>query len=394
MKPLKIALLTYSTKPRGGVTHTINLAESLARLKHEVHVYALSSGNDFSEEVKIHYSLIPCLDREYESIDDKIKDYIRIYTNHMAGANLDYDIVHAEDCISANALLNLREMGLVEFYIRTVHHIDDFTSESLIECQRKSIIKPDYIISVSRLWDNELRSKYSLSSTVINNGVDFNRFNTTRSAGSKERAKERFSAGGCRVVLSIGGIEPRKNTVAALRAFNIARAYLEAKGEKLVWLIGGGETLFDYRAYREEFFMELERLGLKPDEDVFILGNIPGDQMPDLYKAGDVLVFPSLKEGWGLVLLEAMAAGVPVISSNIEPMREFLRDGENSVLIPPNDYKALSHQILRVLGDHELRSRLIENGEKTARMYTWESAGLKHAEFYSRILGERHSQLK
>lgn len=391
MRPLNIALLTYSTKPRGGVTHTINLAEGLARLNHKVHVYALSSGNGFSGKVNIPYTLIPCPEKKYESIDDKIKDYIGIYTSYLAGADLDHDILHAEDCISANALLNLRDAGQIEFYVRTVHHIDDFASDSLIECQAKSIVKPDYVISVSKLWDTELRTAYSLNSTVINNGVDFKTYSTGHGTGIKEKAKERFAVRGSNVMLSIGGIEPRKNSITALKAFNIARAYLKAKGEKLVWLIGGGETLFDYRAYREEFFAKLGKLGLEPDKDIFVLGRIPGDEMPLLYNAADVFVFPSIKEGWGLVLLEAMAAGVPVISSNIEPMTEFLEDGENSVLISPNDYKALAHQIVRVLESSELRSRLINNGEKTAQMYSWESAALNHIECYNRILRERNN---
>jgi glycosyltransferase-like protein len=390
MRQLNVALLTYSTKPRGGVTHTINLAQSLARLNHGVHVYALSSGNDFSGEVTVPHTLIPCPERNYKSIDDKIKDYIDIYTDFLAGSDLDYDIFHAEDCISANALLKLREMGLIEFYFRTVHHIDDFTSESLIECQAKSIVKPDYIVSVSRLWENELRAKYSINSTVINNGVDFNTFNTGRSAEMKLKVRERFAVDGCKVMLSIGGIEPRKNTITTLRAFNIARAYFKARGEKLVWLIGGGETLFDYIAYREEFFAESGKLGLEPDEDIFILGKIPGDEMPLIYGAADVFVFPSIKEGWGLVLLEAMASGVPVISSNIEPMLEFLEDGRNSVLISPNDHKALAHRIAMVLDSSELRFRLIENGEKTAQMYSWESAALKHTECYGNVLMERN----
>lgn len=391
MRPLNIALFTYSTKPRGGVTHTINLAQGLARLNHKVRVYALSSGNGFSEEVKVPYTLIPCPEKKYESIDDKIKDYIQIYASYLAGADLDHDILHAEDCISANALLNLRDAGLIEFYVRTVHHIDDFTSDSLIECQAKSIVKPDYVISVSKLWDTELRTAYSLNSTVINNGVDFKTYSTGHGTRTKEKAKERFAVRSSNVMLSIGGIEPRKNSITALKAFNIARAYLKSKGEKLVWLIGGGETLFDYRAYREEFFAEMGKLGLEPDKDIFVLGRIPGDEMPLLYSAADVFVFPSIKEGWGLVLLEAMAAGVPVISSNIEPMTEFLEDGENSVLISPNDYMALAHQIVRVLEGSELRSRLINNGEKTAQMYSWESAALNHIECYNRILRERNN---
>ncbi len=391
MKPLRVALLTYSTKPRGGVTHTLNLAESLAGLGHDVHVYALSSGKGFPSEVGVPHTLIRCPVKEYKSIDDKIKDYIDTYTSYLADHGFDYDILHAEDCISANALFNLRETGLIDYYVRTVHHLDDFTSACLIECQDKSIRKPDYLLSVSEHWKRELETKFSLHSEVINNGVDYGVYSAVRGGEKKGSAKKEFGAGGAKVMLSIGGIEPRKNTITSLRAYNAARAYLKSHGERLVWLIGGGETLFDYRAYRHEFFSELARLGLEEGSDVLVLGNVPSEKMPLLYASADVFVFPSVKEGWGLVLLEAMSAGVPVISSNIPPMTEFLRDGENAVLVDPADYKGLARGILDILENPGLADRLAANGDETARYYSWESAAEKHTEFYHTILNERNS---
>jgi len=187
-------------------------------------------------------------------------------------------------------------------------------------------------------------------------------------------------------MLSIGGIEPRKNTLTALRAFNIASNYFKSKGERLVWLIGGGETLFDYRAYREEFFSEVKRLGLKLDEDIIILGTVPEESISKLYQAGDVFVFPSVKEGWGLVVLEAMASGLPVIASGIEPMTDYLKDGENALLVSPMDYETLAQQIIKVLEKTELRDKLIRNGIKTAQAYSWRNTALRHLEFYSGIL--------
>lgn len=388
MKRLRIALLTYSTKPRGGVTHTINLAESLARLGHEAHVYALSTGKGFPSEVGAPHTLIQCPVKEYRGIDDKITDYIDTYTSYLAAGSLDYDILHAEDCISANALLNLREKGLIDYYVRTVHHVDDFTSACLIECQDKSLREPDYLIAVSEHWKGELEAKYSLDSVVINNGVDYGAYSTVRGA-DKESAKKEFGAGGSKVMLSIGGIEPRKNTITALRAYNAAKAYMKTRGERLVWLIGGGETLFDYRAYRHEFFSELARLGLEEGSDVIVLGSVPSGKMALLYASADVFAFPSVKEGWGLVLLEAMSAGVPVVSSNIPPMTEFLTNGENAVLVDPADYKGLARGILKVVEDPELAARLTANGDETARFYSWESAARRHAELYGSVLEER-----
>jgi glycosyltransferase-like protein len=384
MKSFKIALLTYSTKPRGGVVHTLNLAEELSRLKHRVHVYALSSGGGFFKTVSVPHTLIPCPAPHQETIDKKVERYINTYSDFLVSASKDYDIYHAEDCVSANALLNLRNQGLIKSFVRTVHHIDDFTSQSLIDCQLRSITKSDYLITVSGFWEKELRSRYSLNPAVIHNGVDVERFNIQ--GFPKEKAKDGFSVSGYRVMLSIGGIEPRKNTLTSLRAFKIARQYFETKGERLVWLIGGGETLFDYRAYREEFFSEIKNMGSKLNEDIIPLGAVPDDSMPNLYRAADALVFPSIKEGWGLVVLEAMASGLPVIASSIEPLTEYLRDGENALLIPPMDYETLAQHIISVIENDELRDKLTKNGRETAQAYSWRNTALRHAEFYIGIL--------
>src|SRR3990170_4076849 len=402
MESLRIALFTYSTKPRGGVVHTLSLAEELARLDHQVHIYALSTGEGFFRTVSVPYTFIPCAIVANESIDDKVKRYINTYADYLSSVREHYDIYHAEDCISANMLCELRNRGLIKFFVRTVHHMDDFTSKSLIDCQLKSILEPDYLIVVSRFWEKELRSRHSLNPTVINNGVDIKKFKNQGDEGIKERAKNSFSVSGsstrlttgCKVMLSIGGIEPRKNTLTALRAYNIASNYFKSKGECLVWLIGGGETLFDYRAYREGFFSEIKRLGLKlgvrepqsNDEDIIILGSVPEDSMAELYGAADVFVFPSVKEGWGLVVLEAMASGIPVIASGIEPMTDYLKDEENALLVSPMDYEALAQQIIRVLEKTELRDKLIRNGMKTAHAYNWRNTALKHEEFYKRVL--------
>lgn len=386
MRPLDVALLTYSTKPRGGVVHTLSLAESLARLGHGVHVYSLSSGEDFFRDTDVPHTLIPCPKKDYGSMDEKISDYIDIYTEYLSSHGAAHDIFHAEDCISANALLNLRERGLIPHFARTVHHIDDFTSESLVECQLKSILEPDYVVTVSRAWERRLSSEYSVGSTVINNGVDTRKFRPLTQDGSKETYKKKFSLGGKRVMLSIGGIEPRKNTMTSLRAYEKARRHFQKKGETLAWVIGGGETLFDYRAYRDEFSAETGNLGLVIGRDIFIPGSISEYSLADLYHAADVFVFPSIREGWGLVVLEALASGTPVIASGIEPMTEYLRDRENSLLVSPMDHESIASRIIELYDSQELRQRLALGGRKTAEEYSWENAALGHVRFYAGIL--------
>ena len=81
-----------------------------------------------------------------------------------------------------------------------------------------------------------------------------------------------------------------------------------------------------------------------------------------------------------------MASGLPVIASNIEPLTEYLRDGENSILVSPMDYEALAHGIVRVIENTELQDRLITKGRKTAEAYSWRNTALRHEEFYRKVL--------
>jgi len=107
MRPLNIALFTYSTKPRGGVVHTLNLAEKLQQLNNCVHVYALETEKGFFRKVDVPYTLIPCPKQDFGSMDEKIHDYIQTYIDYLSSIDEVYDIYHAEDCISANALINI-----------------------------------------------------------------------------------------------------------------------------------------------------------------------------------------------------------------------------------------------------------------------------------------------
>ncbi|MGI9553400.1 MAG: glycosyltransferase, partial [Thermodesulfobacteriota bacterium] len=154
------------------------------------------------------------------------------------------------------------------------------------------------------------------------------------------------------------------------------------------WLLGGGETLFDYKDYRKDFFSEMQKLGLKEGEDVFILGNVSDDLIPDLYNAGDVFVFPSIKEGWGLVVLEAMASRLPVVASDIKPLKEFLEDGMNSLLVSPLDFNSLAQSIIRIMEDDELNKTLRAGGIKTASKYSWENAARDHLDIYEEIINK------
>ncbi len=125
------------------------------------------------------------------------------------------------------------------------------------------------------------------------------------------------------IFLAVGGVEERKNTLRILAGFRALHANLPTA--RLV--IAGGASLLDHDAYQAEFARALASSGL-PERAVIRTGPIADALMPALYRAADALVFPSVKEGFGLVVLEAMASGIPVVTSRIAPFTEYLGDDD------------------------------------------------------------------
>src|SRR5690606_26391220 len=113
----------------------------------------------------------------------------------------------------------------------------------------------------------------------------------------------------------------------------------------------GGHSFQDHRAYRDRVLDSLDGLGLTLGEDVVELGTVPEDEMAAWYAAADVLAFPSVKEGFGLAALEAMAAGLPVVTSDIPVFREWLVPGRDALLAPVGDEEALATALATVLDD-------------------------------------------
>jgi glycosyltransferase-like protein len=391
---LRIALLTYSTRPRGGVVHAIELAEALRGLGQDVRLFALEKPgrSQFFRPTSIPTSFIPVDDVAGEELDDRIARYIDAY---VAFLEIDlargerYDIYHAEDCISGNALVRLRQAGRIPFVVRTVHHVDDFTTPGLASCQLQSIVAPDAVLAVSRWWSDRLAAEHDVHAPVVHNGVDL-QHHTPPSAAERAAARERLGLNGRVAILSVGGVEPRKNTRVLLEAFVRARSELaDRTGLQPTLVIAGGASLFDHAEYRGAFDDDL--LGYLADgriepDSVVKTGPIEEQHLIDLYAAADVLAFPSVREGWGLTVLEAQASGLPVVASDLDVLREYLVDGENALLVPPDDPEALARALVRVVTDRVLAATLREGGLATARRFDWRSSAERHLGLYRQLI--------
>ncbi|WP_218081676.1 MSMEG_0565 family glycosyltransferase [Anthocerotibacter panamensis] len=371
---LKVALLTYSTKPRGGVVHTLAVAEALQQWGHQVTVYALDKdGGGFYRPVNCPVQLVPTRPLAVP-IEQVVEQRIQEFITYFEHASETYDCYHAQDCISANALAFLRQQGRIPHFLRTVHHIDDFTSPYLQRCQDTSIREPDCCLCVSDHWQAALFQQYQVRALRVSNGVDSARFSSTL------KADLRLALGlrGWPIYVTVGGIEPRKNSLVLLQAFiKILKRYPKAQ-----LVIAGGETLFDYDPYRRAFLALVEEAGVG---DALVLPGVVAERdMPALYRTADAFVFPSVKEGWGLAVLEALASGIAVITADQPPFTEFLTP-EDALLVDPRAPEQLAEAMHTIL-DREIAQRLTTRGLAVSARYSWSASALTHATIYSAFL--------
>lgn len=177
-------------------------------------------------------------------------------------------------------------------------------------------------------------------------------------------------------ILSVGTIEPRKNLNTLLAAY---RALRHRGAEFKLVIVGKKGWLY------QGFFRRLRELGL--EDEVIFPGFVPDDDLPALYSAADLFVFPSLYEGFGLPLLEAMACGTPVVTSDVSSLPEIV--GDAAITVDPHKAEELAEAILRILEDPVLRVRLQNKGLARAKIFSWEDTAKKTLEIYEDVFADR-----
>ncbi len=375
--PLRIALLTYATKPRGSVVHTLELAAALHRLGHHVCIYALDKdGQGFDRPVDCDHCLIPA-QAAPANIDGLIRQRIQEFVDYFRGSAARHDYYHAQDCISANALAILRQEHRIPHFIRTVHHIETYRSPYLQQCQDRSIRAADLCLCVSQVWQNALHQHYGIHAPQVLNGVDRQRFSSLSATGDIV-VRQRLKLDGEPLYLTVGGIEPRKNSINLLQAF----AAVLSDFPKATLVIAGGATLFDYQDYRREFFAWVDQLGVAAS--LRLPGVIAEADLPALYRCADAFVFPSVQEGWGLVLLEAIAAQLPVLTANQPPFTEFLSDRQ-ACLVDPHNPSAIA-QAMRTMVDPSQAQSLVQHSQSALDHYSWEQSATLHLRYYQQLI--------
>ncbi len=177
-------------------------------------------------------------------------------------------------------------------------------------------------------------------------------------------------------ILYVGTLEPRKNILNLLRAYSMLPLALRA----VYPLVLAGEMGW----LMEKLNLEIERL--KIQRTVIKTGYVPSEDLPFLYSGATIFVYPSLYEGFGLPLLEAMACGVPVVTSSVSSLPEVV--GDAGVLVHPDDIESMSKEIHDLLGNKSRRQTLMTRGLERAKSFTWERCATETLEVYD-VVGQK-----
>ena len=215
---------------------------------------------------------------------------------------------------------------------------------------RPTIIRGDALI-VPSAYLQEVFAEFDLGARVIPNIIDLERF-------SPKGQLQQRAAGHPHLVIT-RNLEPIYDISTAIRAISILVP--KVPGIR-VSIAGSGPQEAELKALSS-------RLGL--DEVITFSGRLPPDEIADLYRDADIMLNPTAVDNMPNSLLEAMASGLPIVTTNVGGIPYVVKDGETALFVDAGDARGMADQVLRLLGDHELYTRLVNNGLAEVQQYAW-----------------------
>ena len=287
------------------------------------------------------------------------------------------DLYHATDFIlpptlpRTRTLLTVHDLSFVRVPDATIPSLRRYL-ESVVP---RSVRRADHVLADSRATKNDLMEVYRTPSdkiTVLYSGVD-SRFGRVSNEATLARILDKYGLKDLQYVLSVGTVQPRKNYSRMIRALS----ELRDRGSDVHYAIAGGSGWLEdemYRSIRES----------RMDDRVHILGFVSDQDLPALYSGARALLAVSLYEGFGLPVLEAMACGTPVITSNLSSLPEVA--GDAGVLVNPLDIDAITDSVVALLADSDLREQLIAEGLDHVKRFSWANAARQLKSVYDGLL--------
>lgn len=399
-RPLRIAMISAHTSPlarpggakSGGLNvYVLELARQLAANGCEIDIFTRPTAPNLPPVTEVEPGLrvihlpaptVASLGAEqlYERLDTFHEAVLEF--NRADGAT--YDLVHSHYWLSGLIGQRLKQSWgvphVVMFHtlgeIKNRASFEEHESDLRIRSEAQVLAGADSIICATEQEGASLRQLYGTPAEkirVIPLGVDLDRFRPS----AKDQARTKLGLTDERIVLFVGRIEPLKGLDILINA----AAMLESDVDCSVLVVGGDETT---QAGVDELRELARERGI--EQRVAFVGAVDHDLLPLYYNAADVCVVPSHYESFGLVAVEAMASGVPVVASRVGGLTGTVRDGETGYLIPWLCPEPFAERIELLLENEPLRLKLGEAARQAMARYRWENVIESVVELYDSLI--------
>jgi D-inositol-3-phosphate glycosyltransferase len=387
---LHVAMLSVHTCPlaalggkeTGGMNvYVREVSRELGRMGVSVDVFTRSQDPSIQRVVRlgerarvIHLAAGAEAPMARERVYDHMDEFVEGVEAWRIAEAIDYDLIHAHYWLSGVAALTLKRRWSVPVLqmFHTLARLKNRVARSAaeleplvrVEEETRIVSEADRIVAANVVERAELLRDYAAHASRIATipcGVDTDLF----TPGDRAQARRRLGLDDRPVLLWVGRIAPIKGLDTLLDT--VAR--LREGGRDMRLLVVGGEADEPTNGHETSLRRRIAALGL--GESVRFVGPQPQSVLPLYYTAADVTVLPSYYESFGMVALEAMACGSPVIASRVGGLVTTVRDGVTGFLVPDGDVEALSERIETLVGDPELRWRLGREGVRWAAQHRW-----------------------
>lgn len=287
------------------------------------------------------------------------------------------DLFHAVHTVPLMTAASRVVLHLVEF--GWIVHPEQFPASTFLLSQlrlitRHSVCRADSIVTATRFWRDKLLDYYDLPEkkvVVVPHGVN-EQFLALSSAGEISAVRQKFGTGD-EYVLSVGDLHPRKNLVRLIEAF----AWLKQSKRIPHKLVLVGKALYEAASiYRHA-------ASCGAGNDIVFTGYVTVEELRALYQGASLFAFPSLDEGFGLPVHEAMASRVPVVVSNRGSLPEI--SGDAASIVDPLSVEDIGSAIFRILDSPAVRTEHVQRGLNQIKNYSWEESSRKILHIYHRL---------
>lgn len=358
---MRIAIdYTSAVRQKAGIgRYTRGLANALAEVDHETTYILLSAGRDRTERAwpaNFYRRALPLSDRHLAILWQRLR--LPLPVELLTGR---IDLFHSPDFTlppvwRARTVLTIHDLS----FMRCPECFSKPLLDYLLASVPRAVRRADFILADSASTRHDLAELLGVlpeRMAVAYPGVEAH-FAPVEDAATLEARLARYGVERP-YLLGVGTLQPRKNFVRLIRAYHLLR---ERHGIPHRLVIAGAKGWL---------FEEIEEAirGLHLGEWVKITGFIPDEDLPALYQGADVFAFPSLYEGFGIPVLEALACGTPVVTSNTSSMPEAA--GDAALLVDPTDVEAIAEALWRLLEDASLRNALRARGFEQVKRFSW-----------------------